>query len=85
VNFIKRKNACTQRAVWRNPNVLYELGIAQAMDKPVIMISKQSENIPIDIKSRRFIIYKDLQQLRTNLKNELIKVFSRYTSERMID
>ena len=61
----------------RNPNVLYELGIAQAMDKPVIMISKQPENIPIDIKSRRFLIYKDIQQLRVSLKDELIKVFSR--------
>jgi len=61
----------------RNPNVLYELGIAQMLDKPVILISKQPDNIPIDIKSRRFLIYNDYQQLKIYLKDELIKVFAR--------
>ena len=61
----------------RNPNVLYELGIAQALDKPVILISKQPENLPIDIKSRRFLIYKSIPELEKMLKNELIKLFSK--------
>lgn len=60
----------------RNPNVLYELGIAQALDKPVILISKQPENLPIDIKSKRFLIYKDEIELRSKLKDELIKVLT---------
>ncbi len=58
----------------RNPNVLYELGIAQALDKSVILISKNPENLPIDIKSKRFLVYNDLSELDLHLKNELIKI-----------
>lgn len=61
----------------RNSNVLYELGVAQAFDKPVILISRQPDNLPIDIKSRRFLIYKGFTDLKMQLRNELIKVFSR--------
>lgn len=60
----------------RNPNVMYELGIAHALDKPVILISKSPHEIPIDLKSKRFIIYKNYSELREKLSYELIKVFS---------
>lgn len=58
----------------RNANVLYELGIAQALNKPVILISRNSENLPIDIKSKRFLIYRSLSELKELLKDELIKL-----------
>jgi hypothetical protein len=58
----------------RNPNVLYELGIAQALDKPVILISKEPENLPIDIKSKRFLIYKNSDELRTLIREELFNI-----------
>lgn len=61
----------------RNSNVLYELGIAQALDKPVILISRQPEMLPIDVKSKRFLIYENFEELNSQLKNELIKVLSR--------
>lgn len=61
----------------RNPNVLYELGIAQALDKPVILISREPENLPIDIKSKRFLIYKSYADLQENLRTELIKALTR--------
>lgn len=61
----------------RNPNVLYELGVAQALDKPVILISRQPELLPIDIKSKRFLIYKNYDELRFELKNELIKALTK--------
>ena len=59
----------------RNPNVLYELGIAQALDKPTIFIAKTIEDIPIDIKSKRFIIYKSNNELESLLKAELLRIF----------
>jgi len=77
LRFILKADLVIANINGRNPNVLYELGVAQTLDKPVIMISKQPENIPVDIKSRRFLIYKDIQQLKELLKDELIKVFSR--------
>lgn len=61
----------------RNSNVLYELGIAQALDKPVILISREPENLPIDIKSKRFLIYKSYAELQENLRTELIKALTR--------
>lgn len=56
----------------RNPNVMYELGIAHAMDKPVILISREPENLPIDIKSKKFLIYKDYTDLIEILRETLI-------------
>lgn len=58
----------------RNPNVLYELGVAQAMDKSVILISKEPKDLPIDIQSQRFLIYSDSDSLRESLKVELKKL-----------
>lgn len=55
----------------RNPNVLYELGIAQALDKPVILISREPEKLPIDIKSKRFLIYRDYTELQEMIRQEL--------------
>lgn len=60
----------------RNPNVLYELGIAQAMDKPVILLSRTPDDIPIDIRSKKFIIYKNEEELQNNLKKELIRILN---------
>lgn len=58
----------------RNPNVLYELGIAQALDKPVILISSEPKDLPIDIKSKRFLIYKNSDELRNLLREELFNI-----------
>lgn len=55
----------------RNPNVLYELGIAQALDKPVILISSEPEKLPIDIKSKRFLVYRSYTELQEMIRKEL--------------
>lgn len=41
----------------RNPNVLYELGIAHTLAKPVLILSRQAADIPIDLATRRVILY----------------------------
>ena len=58
----------------RNPNVLYELGVAQALDKSVILVSKEPKDLPIDIQSQRFLIYSDSTSLADSLKTELQKL-----------
>ena len=40
-----------------NPNVLYELGIAHALNKKVILIVQIIEDLPFDLRSYRFIEY----------------------------
>jgi hypothetical protein len=41
----------------RNPNVMYELGIAHTLAKPVLILSRTAEDIPIDLATRRVILY----------------------------
>jgi len=41
----------------RNPNVFYELGLAHALGKPVVIISNNREDIPFDIQHLRYIDY----------------------------
>ena len=40
-----------------NPNVYYELGLAHALRKPVILLGQDMDEIPFDIRSYRLIIY----------------------------
>lgn len=41
----------------RNSNVFYELGLAHAIGKPAILISRKEEDIPFDLRHIRVIIY----------------------------
>ncbi|OPY98901.1 hypothetical protein A5906_30545 [Bradyrhizobium sacchari] len=41
----------------RNPNVFYELGLAHALDKPVVLISSNEGDVPFDLKHIRVIYY----------------------------
>jgi hypothetical protein len=41
----------------RNPNVFYELGIAHALKKPVVLISANEEDVPFDVRHIRVIYY----------------------------
>lgn len=68
LKFIVKSNLIIANINGRNPNVLYELGIAQAFDKPVILISGEPENLPIDIKSKKFLIYKDYEELQEMIR-----------------
>lgn len=63
----------------RNPNVMYEVGFAHAINKKVILITQKLEDVPFDLRHYRCIVYKDsisggekLQyELRNTLKREL--------------
>lgn len=57
----------------RNPNVLYELGIAHALDKTTILVSQLLDDLPIDIKSKRIVVYKEPKDLESTLPVELLK------------
>lgn len=41
----------------RNPNVFYELGLAHALQKPVVLISSNEGDVPFDIQHIRVIYY----------------------------
>jgi hypothetical protein len=41
----------------KNPNVFYELGLAHALHKPVILISSNQDDVPFDLRHIRVILY----------------------------
>jgi hypothetical protein len=41
----------------RNPNVFYEIGLAHAVGKPVILIAQHSDDVPFDLRHLRYIQY----------------------------
>jgi hypothetical protein len=40
-----------------NPNVMYEVGLAQARQKPLLLIADSSRNVPFDLAGMRVLIY----------------------------
>lgn len=65
----------------RNANVFYELGLAHAMDKNTLLISKTIEALPIDIRTKKIIVYQDIRDLRILLKEELLKLAYRVKTD----
>lgn len=41
----------------RNPNVFYELGLAHALKKPVVLVSSNQDDVPFDLQHIRVIYY----------------------------
>ena len=70
----------------KNPNVFYELGLAHAIAKPVIMITPSMDNVPFDLQALRIIIFKtqtpgwdkDLR-IKLPIRNWLMLVVSQKT------
>lgn len=65
----------------RNPNVNYELGMAHALGKSVIIISQSIDDIPFDYRHIRAITYNTIKvkwkkKLKTELTNTIKSVLS---------
>jgi hypothetical protein len=41
----------------RNPNVFYEVGLAHAIGKKVILITQNMDDVPFDLRALRCIVY----------------------------
>lgn len=60
-------------ATGKNANVFYEIGLADAIGKPVIIIAQNKNDIPFNIKDRGYIIYTNDDQGLKNLGIKLSK------------
>ena len=64
----------------RNPNVLYETGLAHALDRTVVTIVRDEHDVPFDLRHIRFLRYlhnnEGLEQLRVELRESLREVLS---------
>ena len=56
----------------KNPNVLYETGLAHALNAEVIMLTQNGDDVPFDLRHFRFFTYlnngEGLQKLQANLE-----------------
>lgn len=63
-----------------NANVFYELGMAHAIGKPVIILAQDDKTVPFDLKTRRILIYdvKNFKQLEDELRDCVIELMKFY-------
>lgn len=57
----------------RNPNVLYELGLAHAAKKPVVILVQDDQDVPFDLRHIRYLKYseRNLPQLMPKLTERI--------------
>lgn len=83
VEYIHRSNLIVADLTTLNPNVFYELGIAHALKKPVIMLAQNIDEVPFDLKQYRIVMYdthftrikvatKELREIAEKLSNNQI-------------
>lgn len=61
----------------KNPNIFYEIGLAHAIGKPVILITQEISDIPFDLAHMRIIEYKytppGMTEFETTLKKFVVE------------
>ena len=55
--YTKRASVLLADMTGKNPNVFYELGLAHALAKPVILVAESIEDVPFDLRALRVILY----------------------------
>lgn len=58
----------------RNPNVFYEVGYAHAKNKVCLLLTKDTADIPFDLKNHRHIVYRSILDLKKKLYKDLLVV-----------
>jgi hypothetical protein len=71
-NQIAKADLLIAEMTGRNPNVFYEVGYAHALGKTVILLTRDSADIPFDLKHYPHIVYGGkLTELRTELERRV--------------
>jgi hypothetical protein len=55
--FVKRSKVMLADVTGKNPNVFYELGLAHAIGKPVVIVTRSMDDVPFDLRALRVIEY----------------------------
>jgi hypothetical protein len=68
----------------RNPNVFYEVGIAHALNKPVLLLAQSLEDVPFDLRHRRVLLYEyspeGCKRLEVSIVDHIRQMLSRTDS-----
>lgn len=54
---IRRAKLIVADLTGRNPNVFYEVGIAHALNKQVLLMTQSIDDVPFDLRHRRALVY----------------------------
>ena len=74
-NGIHEASVCLAELTRQNPNVMYELGIAHALGKPVVSIVQSMKFIPFDLQHLRHIVYDtSAAEWATKLRSEIAEM-----------
>lgn len=75
---IRRSRVIVAELSGRNPNVMYEIGLAHAIGKPIVLLTREQEDVPFDLRSLRYLYYDPNDPFwGDNLRRELTDVLQR--------
>lgn len=60
----------------RNPNVYYELGIAHALGKPTILISRSLDSVPFDLRAKYVVLFEKTEELEERLRDAITRLLA---------
>jgi len=58
----------------RNPNVFYELGLAHAMNKSVLLVARSLKHVPFDLRSNMILLWNSHDELQQKIKDSVSKL-----------
>lgn len=74
---IQQSRVCIADVTDSNPNVLYEVGFAEAMRKPVVLIASDLSQLPFDVTSQRVLRYSnDLDIGKSRLREAIAQALT---------
>lgn len=76
VDSIRNSDVVLAEITGRNPNVMYEMGIAYAAKTPIVIISQSVSEAPTDLKHQRIVVYDTTKpswpaKLRSHITNAM--------------
>jgi hypothetical protein len=76
---IQQSRLCIADVTGKNPNVLYEVGIAHTLGKPTLLLTREVADAPFDLRSLRLIVYDEerIQAARLELERGIQHVLGK--------
>jgi hypothetical protein len=81
-NLIFRASVVVVDFSQKNPNVMYETGIAHTLGKHVVPITQSIDDVPFDIRHHRVLRYFANNEGLAKLSDDLFKKLSQYSPEK---
>jgi hypothetical protein len=62
----------------RNPNVMYEIGLAHAIGNPIVFLTRNEDDVPFDLRALRYVFYDPNNPFwGEDLRSELTRIVRR--------